>query len=155
MILVAETTVKLVAATAPKTTLVAPVKLVPVMVTVVPPLVGPDLGETAVTVGAATAPKSTLVAPVIVTVVPPALVAGAEEAEVTIAGDAVEVAVEVNTLPSASTAAQMPPPGHDTEKSWLLPSMSAGSDHEDPLEVRAVPFSPTAAQKLALGHDTE
>ena len=29
----------------------APVKLVPVMVTVVPPAVGPEVGETAVTVG--------------------------------------------------------------------------------------------------------
>ena len=54
MISVAETTVKLVAATVPKTTLVAPVKLVPVMVTVVPPAGGPEVGETAVTVGVAT-----------------------------------------------------------------------------------------------------
>ncbi len=37
MIWVAETTVKLVAAVAPKLTAVAPVKPVPVMVTVVPP----------------------------------------------------------------------------------------------------------------------
>ena len=50
---VEETTLKLVAATAPKTTLVAPVKLVPVMVTVVPPVVGPELGEMEVTVGGA------------------------------------------------------------------------------------------------------
>ena len=51
VISVDETTVKLVAATVPKTTLVAPVKLVPVMVTVVPPAVGPEVGEMAVTVG--------------------------------------------------------------------------------------------------------
>jgi len=44
-------TVKLVAATKPKTTLVAPVKPVPVMVTVEPPAVGPDVGEMEVTVG--------------------------------------------------------------------------------------------------------
>ena len=43
---------KLVAATVPKTTLVAPVKPVPVMVTVVPPAGGPEVGETPVTVGA-------------------------------------------------------------------------------------------------------
>ena len=49
MISVEETTVKLVAATAPKATLVAPLKPVPVMVTVVPPVVGPELGEMAVT----------------------------------------------------------------------------------------------------------
>jgi len=52
MISVLETTVKLVAATAPKRTLVAPVKFVPVMVTVVPPVIGPELGETPVTAGA-------------------------------------------------------------------------------------------------------
>jgi len=51
VILVSDTTVKLVAATVPKTTLVAPVKPVPVMVTVVPPDAGPEAGATPVTVG--------------------------------------------------------------------------------------------------------
>jgi hypothetical protein len=41
-----------VAALAPKWTAVAPVNPVPVMVTVVPPAAGPDVGLTAVTVGA-------------------------------------------------------------------------------------------------------
>jgi hypothetical protein len=45
------TTVKLVAATPPKVTLVAPVKPVPVIVTVLPPADGPVLGVTEVTVG--------------------------------------------------------------------------------------------------------
>lgn len=53
MIVVAFTTTKLVAAVPPMVTLVAPVKLVPVMVTDVPPVVGPLVGETAVTVGGA------------------------------------------------------------------------------------------------------
>ncbi len=44
VIWVSETTVKLVAAVAPKATAVAPVKPVPVMVTVVPPAVGPEVG---------------------------------------------------------------------------------------------------------------
>jgi len=48
---VPELTVKLVAATVPNFTAVAPVKLVPVMVTDVPPLVGPAFGLTPVTVG--------------------------------------------------------------------------------------------------------
>jgi hypothetical protein len=48
---VAELTVKPVAAVAPKFTAVAPVKLVPVIVTVVPPAVGPTVGEIEVTVG--------------------------------------------------------------------------------------------------------
>ena len=51
VILVDETTVKLVAATAPKRTWVAPVKPVPVMVTVVPPAGGPEVGEMAVMAG--------------------------------------------------------------------------------------------------------
>jgi len=44
----------LVAAVVPNSTDVAPVKLVPVMVTLVPPAAGPDVGDTLVTVGAAT-----------------------------------------------------------------------------------------------------
>ncbi len=54
MIEVSELTVKLVAALAPKSTAVAPVNPVPVMVTDVPPAAGPVFGLTAVTVGAAT-----------------------------------------------------------------------------------------------------
>lgn len=49
---VAELTVKLTALAAPNVTAVAPVKPVPVIVTVVPPLVGPAVGEIDVTVGA-------------------------------------------------------------------------------------------------------
>ena len=51
---VAELTVKPVAAVAPNLTAVAPVKPVPVIVTLVPPAVGPAVGEIEVTVGAAT-----------------------------------------------------------------------------------------------------
>ena len=40
----------------PNLTALAPVRLVPVMVTEVPPAVGPEEGETAVTVGVETAP---------------------------------------------------------------------------------------------------
>ena len=47
------TTTMAVAAVPPKVTLVAPVKPVPVMVTAVPPAIGPPTGETLVTVGAA------------------------------------------------------------------------------------------------------
>ena len=43
---VALLTVKVVAAVAPKATAVAPVKLVPVMVTEVPPAAGPEVGLT-------------------------------------------------------------------------------------------------------------
>ena len=53
VICVAELTVKPVAAVAPKVTAVAPLKLVPVMVKLVPPPVGPLIGVKAVTVGLA------------------------------------------------------------------------------------------------------
>jgi hypothetical protein len=51
VIVVAETTLKLVAGTDPKATLVAPVNPLPVIVTVVPPAVGPEAGEMAVMAG--------------------------------------------------------------------------------------------------------
>ena len=54
VIWVAEFTVKLAAAVLPNCTAVAPVKLVPVMTTLVPPLAGPDVGASPVTVGAGT-----------------------------------------------------------------------------------------------------
>jgi hypothetical protein len=49
---VAELTVKLVAAVLPKSTALAPVKFVPVIDTLVPPDVLPEVGATPVTVGA-------------------------------------------------------------------------------------------------------
>ncbi len=51
---VEETTVTPTAAVAPNVTAVAPDKLVPVIVTVVPPPPGPPVGEIDVTVGGAT-----------------------------------------------------------------------------------------------------
>ena len=53
MIEVAFTTTRLVAAAPPRVTLVAPVKLVPVMVSDWPPAIGPVDGLMDVTVGAA------------------------------------------------------------------------------------------------------
>ena len=57
VIWVAELTVKLVAAVPPNFTAVAPVKFVPVMVTLVPPVAGPDVGARPVIVGAGTKVK--------------------------------------------------------------------------------------------------
>ena len=54
VMLVALLTVKFVALVAPNLTAVAPVRLVPVIVTVVPPVAGPVLGLSPVTVGRAT-----------------------------------------------------------------------------------------------------
>jgi hypothetical protein len=50
---VALITVKLIAGAPPKLTLVTPVKLIPVMVTTVPPAAGPEVGEMPITVGGA------------------------------------------------------------------------------------------------------
>ena len=52
VILVALFTVNEIAAVAPNFTALAPVKFVPVTVTVVPPALGPEVGLTLVTVGA-------------------------------------------------------------------------------------------------------
>src|SRR5450755_4005888 len=52
VIWVAEFTTKLAAAVAPNFAAVAPVKLVPVMTTLVPPAAGPEVGARPVTVGA-------------------------------------------------------------------------------------------------------
>ena len=60
---------KLVAAVLPNFTAVAPVKLVPVMVTLVPPVAGPEVGTRPVTVGAATKVKVPTEVPVPPTVV--------------------------------------------------------------------------------------
>jgi hypothetical protein len=51
LMVVGFTTEKVVAAAPPKVTLLAPVKFVPVMVTLFPPATGPELGLTEVTVG--------------------------------------------------------------------------------------------------------
>ena len=76
---VADTTVNDDAATPPKCTAVAPVKLAPVIVTEVPPAVGPQLGLTPVTPGAEDATHGTLpesvVAPPVVWKLKSALVA--------------------------------------------------------------------------------
>jgi hypothetical protein len=55
VIWVALLTVKDLAAVLPNLTMVAPVRLLPVIVTLVPPVVGPAFGSTDVTVGAASA----------------------------------------------------------------------------------------------------
>jgi hypothetical protein len=51
VIWVSLTTLKLVAGVEPKLTAVAPVKLIPVIVTTAPPVASPDAGETDVTMG--------------------------------------------------------------------------------------------------------
>jgi hypothetical protein len=91
---VAELTVKLVAAVVPNCTAVAPVKPVPVTVTLLPPAVGPLVGLMPVTVGAAlyvnwSAELVALVPPEVVTVtftvpVPAGLTAVIEVADLTV-----------------------------------------------------------------------
>ena len=71
VIVVAFTTLKLVAGVAPKATAVVPLRPVPVMVTEVPPDTGPEDGERLVTLGAATYVNKL---PAAVALVPPAVV---------------------------------------------------------------------------------
>jgi hypothetical protein len=63
---VLELTVKLVASVEPNLTVLAPLKLVPVIVTMVPPASGPLLGLTPVTVGAGVGTAKTHAAPTFV-----------------------------------------------------------------------------------------
>src|SRR5207244_5647462 len=70
-VLPSEFTVKVVAAVPPNDTAVAPVRLVPVMTTEVPPLVDPVVGFRLVTVGTAAATKVKLSPVPVVSEVPP------------------------------------------------------------------------------------
>ena len=92
---VASTTTTLVAATPPTVTLLAPVKLVPVMVIAVPAVNGPDDGLTLAIVGASTYVN----APVLVTV-PPTVVTTTSVAPAAPAGvtAVMEVALTTTTL---------------------------------------------------------
>ena len=96
---VALTTFTLVAATPPTVTPLAPVKLVPVMVIAVPPVVGPEVGLTLTMVGASTYVN----APVLVTV-PPTVVTTTSVAPAAPAGvtAVMEVALTTITLVAAT-----------------------------------------------------
>src|SRR6202011_4007844 len=89
-------TVKLVAAVPPNSTAVAPVRFVPVIVTTVPPVVGPLVGLTAVTVGAPTT-KVNLSAAVLA-LVPPAVVTVTSTAPATSAGELAVIEVALFTV---------------------------------------------------------
>ena len=96
---VALTTTTLVAATPFTFTLVAPVKLVPVIVIAVLPLVGPDVGEIEVIVGAATYVNALALVAVPPTVVTATLLAPAVPAGVFAV---IEVALTTTTLVAAT-----------------------------------------------------
>ena len=81
MIVVAFVTLNVVAFTPSNVTAVAPVKFVPVIVTLVPPATGPEDGLTLVTVGAAT-----YVNPLAFEPVPPAVVTATVTAPAVLAG---------------------------------------------------------------------
>ena len=89
---VASTTLTLVAATPPTVTLIAPVKLVPVMVIAVPAVNGPDDGLTLAIVGASTYVN----APVLVTV-PPTVVTTTSAAPAAPAGVTAVMEVALTT----------------------------------------------------------
>ena len=93
---------KLEAAVAPKSTAVAPVKLVPVMVTEVPPAVGPEVGATELTVGAATKVKSSAEE---IADVPPAVVTVTSTVPAACAGEVAVIWVSETTVKVAAAVA--------------------------------------------------
>ena len=100
---VADFTVKLVAAVPPKETAVAPFRFFPLMVTVVPPAVGPEVGLMPVTVGWATYVNW---AAAEVAEVPPAVVTVTSTLPAACAG---LVAVSVVAEVTATLVAVLPP----------------------------------------------
>src|SRR6478735_564937 len=92
---VALLTVNVVAAVAPKSTAVAPVKPVPVIVTLVPPAVGPEFGLTLVTVGAATNVNWSFA---LVALVPPTVVAVMSTVPAACAGAVAVIVVALFTV---------------------------------------------------------
>ena len=84
--------VKIVAAATPTFTLVAPVKFVPVMVMVVPPATGPEIGATVVMVGSAT-----YVNALALVAVPPTVVTATSFAPAVPAGVTAVMEVELTT----------------------------------------------------------
>jgi hypothetical protein len=101
VIVVALLTVKPVAAVAPKSTAVAPVKFVPVIVTDVPPAAGPLVGFTFVTVGAATNVNSSFA---LVALVPPTVVTVTSTVPAACAGDVAVIEVSLLTVKPAAVA---------------------------------------------------
>ena len=95
-------TVKPVAAVAPKSTAVAPVKFVPVIVTDVPPAAGPLPGLTFVTVGAATNVNWSFA---LVALVPPTVVTVTSTVPAACAGDVAVICVALSTVKLAAAVA--------------------------------------------------
>jgi hypothetical protein len=94
-----------VAATAPNFTAVAPVKPVPVMVTELPPEVGPELGLTPVTVGSGGGLKVNWSAGAFATEVPPGAVTVTSTVAAASAGEVMEMEVdELTTRPVPAVA---------------------------------------------------
>ena len=108
-----EVLLKRVAATPPTFTLVAPVKLVPVIVMVVPPVTGPEIGVTVVMVGSATYVKAA-----VLVATPPAVVTTTSFAPAVPAGVFAVMEVAVATTLVAAT-----PPTVTVEPVKLVPAM--------------------------------
>ena len=99
LIWVADTTVNEVAAVGPNVTPVAPVKLVPVIVTVVPPTVGPELGAIEVTDGGLTKVNWSAV---LVADVPPTVVTVTSTVPAASAGEVAVIWVAETTVKEAA-----------------------------------------------------
>ena len=97
-----ESTVNEAAGVTPKSTAVAPLKSVPVMITNVPPAVGPEVGETELTVGAATKVNSS---PALVGEVPPGPVTVMSTVPAGLAGEVAVICVSESTVNEAAGVA--------------------------------------------------
>jgi hypothetical protein len=147
---VSDVTVKLVAGVPPKSTAVAPVKAVPVMVTDAPPAVVPTTGETTVTVGAGVPGEFCAYPDMSIIVQKEALVhvmtsipSGALDG----AGVVHELPLNVAVLPNMSAISQNVVLGHETYK-YDPRGSSVGSsvDQPDPLYSSAPAPGLTAIQ---------
>jgi len=106
--------VKIVAATPPTFTLVAPVKFVPVIVMVVPPATGPEIGVTVVMVGSAT-----YVNAAVLVATPPAVVTTTSFAPAVPAGVTAVMEVELTT----TTLVAATPPTFTVAPVKLVPTI--------------------------------
>src|SRR3954470_17647325 len=95
VICVGLSTVKLAAAVPPKFTAVAPVRSVPVIATLVPPAVEPEVGLTPVTVGPATKVNKSFP---LAGLVPPGVVTVTSTAPAACAGDDAVICVALSTV---------------------------------------------------------
>src|SRR5665213_2786076 len=138
VICVAEFTVKLAAAVAPNFTAVAPVKLVPVMTTLVPPVAGPEVGARPVMVGAGMkvkVPTDVAVPPIVVTLTVTAPVPAAVVAVIWVAELTVKLAAAVAPVKLVPVMTTLVPPVSGPDVGTSPVTVGAGMNVNVPTDV--------------------